>query len=63
MSITKLKTAGPWGPAGSDLPQAGSRLTGRIITGMLTGADGLLARSAPTATDPAGEDPGPGSRR
>jgi len=38
MSITKLKTPGPWGSVTYDLTQVGARLGGRrVITGMLTG--------------------------
>ena len=46
--ITKLKTVGQWGAISNDLTQIGTHLGGRrVITGMLTGSDGLLASSSP----------------
>jgi hypothetical protein len=39
MSITKLKTPGPWSAPANDLTRVGPHLVGRrIITGMLTGS-------------------------
>jgi hypothetical protein len=47
MTITKLKPVGHWGALTNDLTHVGATLGGRrVITGMLTGSDGLLARSA-----------------
>lgn len=60
MSITKLKTLGPWSALSSDLTQVGSHLGGRrVITGLLTGSDGPLAEQ--TAEAPA-TDPRPGQK-
>lgn len=48
MSITKLKTVGRWGGLSNDLTRVGTHLGGRrVITGMLTGPEGLLAPPAP----------------
>jgi hypothetical protein len=50
MSITKLSPAGQWGTLTNDLTQVGTYLGGRrVITGMLTGPDGLLAAPPPAA--------------
>jgi len=58
MSITKLKTLGQWGELTNDLTQVGTHLGGRrVITGMLTGSDGLLA-TAPVVGQVAGTRPG-----
>ena len=60
MSITKLKTVGQWGSLANDLTQVGTQLgRRRVITGMLTGSDGLAATSAPVvAGRVAGARPG-----
>jgi hypothetical protein len=55
MSITKLKTVGQWASLSNDLTQVGTHLGGRrVITGMLTGSDGLLASSGPVVVGAAG---------
>jgi hypothetical protein len=56
MSITKLSPVGPWDTLTNDLTQVGTYRGGRrIITGMLTGSDGLL--EAPPPAEVAGARP------
>lgn len=53
MTITKLKAVGQWGALSNDLTHVGATLGGRrVITGMLTGSDGLLGSSGHAASTP-----------